>query len=294
MAENLKLLRRRIRSVANTQKITRAMEMVSAAKLRRAQGVLRAGRPYADKLQALLGRLASAAAVEGNPLFERRDAQKAILVVFTADRGLCGSFNTNIISAAERWAAQRGREGLELYCVGKKGRAYFAKRNWPIAGTMEDFGGSIDAQRSNALSAELQARFLSRQADEVFLLYSAFVSSSTFRPTVARFLSLQPESLLERESAASGAAGATEYIFEPSAAELFEALLPRYLQSKIYITFAEQFTSEHSARMLAMHNATNNCEEVVANMTLRMNKARQAAITKELLDIVGGAEAIAK
>ena len=293
MAETLKRLRRRVRSVINVRQITRAMEMVAAAKLRRTQGILKAGRPYARKLQELLGRLAASEAASAHPLFEPREAGRTTLVVFASDRGLCGAFNSNLFSAAERYALERGREGLELYCVGRKSLAYFSKRGWPICGSMTDFSGNIDLERSNRLGAELKERYLAGQTDEVLLLYSAFVSTARFRPAVERFLNL------EREALMSGAAdrrpdrrAAIDYIFEPSVREVFDSLVPRYLQAKIYITFAEQLTSEHSARMLAMHSATENCRELRDSLTLRLNKARQASITKELLDIVGGAEAL--
>jgi F-type H+-transporting ATPase subunit gamma len=293
MAENLKQLRRRVRSVGNVGKITRAMEMVSAAKLRRAEGVLKAGRPYARKLQELLGRLSGSASVAGNPLFERRESPRTTLVVFTADRGLCGAFNTNLISAAGKWAEKRGRDNLELYCVGRKGLSYFEKRDWEIAGSVVDMGGNLSVERSDALSAEMLDRYLTGGTDEVVLLYSAYISTSSFRPTFERFLSIEAESFDAEETAREGRASRQiDYIFEPSPQVVFDSLLPLYLRSKTYITFAEQFTSEHSARMLAMHNATQNCEELFDSMTLRLNKARQAAITRDLLDIVGGAEAI--
>ncbi len=294
MAETLKDLRRRVRSVGNVQQITRAMEMVSAAKLRRAEAILMAGRPYAQKLQELLGRLASSEFAAQHPLFEKREGGRTTLVVFAADRGLCGAFNSNLLSAAEKYskAHEGGRDNIDLYCVGSRSKAYFEKRGWTICGAMTDFGGNVDADRSNEISSEMRERFLSGEASRVDLLYSQFISTASFRPTVSRFLGLEPETLLEEAEGIESAGKEVDYIFEPSADDLFDSLLPRYLQSKMYITFAEQFTSEHSARMLAMHNATKNCEELGDSLTLKLNKARQAAITKELLDIVGGAEAL--
>jgi len=292
MAENIKQLRRRIRTVNNVRQITRAMEMVSAARLRRAQQVLMAGRPYTRKIQELLGRLADTPAAAGNPFFESRDIRRTTLVVFTSDRGLAGSFNNNLIAAAEAQIKRRGAEGLELVCVGRKGNVHFHKRPWPILHAITDLSGRIDPERSNQLAEMLAERFLSGQTDEVLLLYSQYISASTFRPTVERYLSLSSEAIATEAGADGARSREVDYIFEPSAREVFEVLVPRYLKAIMYLTFAEQFTSEHSARMLAMHSATKNCEDLHQALTLRMNKARQAAITKELLDIVGGAEAL--
>ena len=293
MAENIKQLRRRIRTVNNVRQITRAMEMVSAARLRRALSVLMAGRPYTRKIQELLARLASTPAAQGNPFFEHREGGRTTLVVFTSDRGLAGSFNNNLIAAAEQFAREHGgKEHLDLYCVGRKGYVYFSKRGWNVVGSITDLSGGITPERSNRLSHELQERFLSGQTDEILLLYSQYISASTFRPTIERFLSLEPEAIAGEAESAENHAREVDYIFEPSAQQVFEVLVPRYLQAIMYLTFAEQFTSEHSARMLAMHSATKNCEDLGDALRLRMNKARQASITKELLDIVGGAEAL--
>lgn len=290
MAENLKQLRRRIRTVNSVRQITRAMEMVSAARLRRAQQVLMAGRPYTRKIQELLARLANTPAASDNPYFQTREVRKTTLIVFTSDRGLAGSFNNNLTAAAEAFAKKRQGE-VELYCVGRKGFMHFSKRSWNIIGSITDLSGWVNLERSNQLSREMADRFLSGQTDEVLLLYSQYLSASTFRPTVERFLSLSPEAII-REASSDERAKEVDYIFEPSAENVFEVLVPRYLQAIMYLTFAEQFTSEHSARMLAMHSATKNCEDLHQALTLRANKARQAAITKELLDIVGGAEAL--
>lgn len=292
MAENIKQLRRRIRTVNNVRQITRAMEMVSAARLRRAQQVMVAGRPYTRKIQELLGRLADSPAAAGNPYFQSREVRRTTLVLFTSDRGLAGSFNNNLLAAAEAFIKERGAANAEVYCVGRKGFVHANKRGWNVIGAINDLSGRIDAERANELAQEMAQRFLSGQTDEVMLLYSAYLSASTFRPTLERFLSLSPETIAREANSGEGRSTEVEYIFEPSAAEVFEVLVPRYLQAIMYLTFAEQLTSEHSARMLAMHSATKNCEDLHQALTLRANKARQAAITKELLDIVGGAEAL--
>lgn len=289
MAENVKALRRRLRSIKNTKQITRAMEMVSAAKLKRAQDVLLAARPYAGKLQELLGRLAGSAAAT-HPLFEKRTSGKRILVLVTADRGLAGSFNAQLIKAAEQ-TLRNWTEPTELVCVGKKGYDYFKSRQWPINVAITDIGGKLSSERSNDVAERLQELFLSSYAQDVYVLYNAFVSTMVFRPTLEKLMPLDPEALLANApSTAKGATG--EYLLEPDADLVFSSLLPRFIRSKIYIVLAETFAAEHSARMVAMSGATKNCQELIESVSLAMNKARQASITKEILEIVGGAEAL--
>jgi len=290
MAETLKTLRRRVRAISNMQQVTRAMKMVSASKLRRATLTLEAARPYATKLQELLARLAPSAETAHNPLFELREVRRTTLVLFTADRGLCGGFNNNVIRPAEEFLIERPRGTEELYCVGKKGYNYFRRKSWPIIGQIIDFSGRMDMERSNELADFLTQRFLQGETDEIFLLYNQFVSTAIQRPTQEKFLRLSRPSLMRNRDVEEDRA--LEYILEPSPQRVFDLLIPRYLRSKIHLTLAEHFTAEHAARMLAMNNATRNCEEMTEFLTLKLNKARQAAITKELLDIVGGAEAL--
>ncbi|MFH0792435.1 MAG: ATP synthase F1 subunit gamma [bacterium] len=293
MAESLKVLRRRVRSVRNTRQITRAMEMVAAAKLRRAQQILSAGRPYARKLQELLGHLAEGQSTAGNPLFEQREAKNILLVLFTSDRGLCGAFNNHLIRLAEEFLKSYSPDKVRLICVGKKGYDYFKKRRWEIVDQITNLGGSLKAEESNALAEKLREVFLSRRADEIHILYNSFISTVRYRPVRELFLPLRPEALLgQKQTQVEVKKETLDYIFEPSPRRVFDLLLPRYLNSKIYITFAEEFAAEHSARMIAMNSATNNCEELMDQLTLRLNKARQSSITRELLDIVGGAEAL--
>lgn len=291
MAETLKVLRRRVRSIKATKQVTRAMEMVSAAKLRRAQGVLMAGRPYAAKLQELLSFLAGSATVATHPLFEKREEKKATLAIFTADRGLCGGFNANIIRMAKQTLAAQSEKQWELVCIGRKAVDHFKRRPWPIIERIVGLPGRPELDLANRVSKLLLDRFLSGETDAAYLLYSSFVSMAVYRPTLAKFLSLDAAEL-----AGAGAAGKQgpqlDYILEPSPEGVFDALLPRYLTSKIYITLAEVMTSEHSARMLAMNNATKSCNELQDSLTLRLNKARQAQITRELIDIVAGAKAV--
>ncbi|MFC1601466.1 ATP synthase F1 subunit gamma [Candidatus Sumerlaeota bacterium] len=293
MAENPKVLRRRIRSIGSTRKITRAMEMVSAAKLRRTQGIMSSGLPYADKLQELLGRLASAAGEFGHPLFRKPEASKTALVLFTGDRGLCGSFNNNIIEDAGRFIEERGKDNVCVYAIGRKGRDFCRKLGCELVGEVVGLSGQVDGEATRQAANDLRELFLSGQTREVFLLYNRFISQIEYRQTLAQFLPLEAEALLgEPAEGEETADGEIDYLFEPGREQLFAQLLPRYLESRMYITLAMAFTAEHSARMMAMSSATKNCGELIDSLTLKMNKARQAAITKEILEVVGGAEAL--
>lgn len=295
MPESSKALRSRIRSVNSTRKITRAMEMVAAAKLRRAQAAMVSARPYALKLQELLAQLAGSASVEAHPLFQEREGRTEILVLFTSERGLCGGFNSNIIRLAEDHMKRHPDTDWELYCVGKKGEEYFQKRGHTIIESKVGLSGTPDDDLAREIANDLLGRFESGQASSVHLAYPAFVTLAINRPTVAQFLHLDRDALLgqsDDDSGEEGDAQSIDYILEPSPEHVFEALLPRYLTSKIYITMAEVFTSEHSARMIAMHNATKSCEDLADELTLRMNKARQTQITNELIEIISGAQAV--
>lgn len=298
MPESLKDLRRRVKSIKSTKQITRAMEMVSAAKLRRAQAALLAARPYASKLQELLAQLAGSASVESHPLFQERESGPQVMVVFTSDRGLCGSFNTNIIRLVERQLKTSPGIDWQLYCIGKKGYEYFQGGPWPIIEKKLDLGGRPDNDMARDISDELLGRFESGEAAAVHLAYPMFVTLAINRPVIQKFLHLSPEDLTVKTKEQEAGEGEEkkkreiDYILEPSPERVFDALLPRYLTSRIYITLAEVFTSEHSARMLAMNNATRACDDLADSLTLQMNKARQAQITRELIEIISGAQAV--
>jgi len=289
MAEILRNLRRRVRSVANTRQVTRAMAMVSAAKLRRTRAALAAARPYAEKIKALLARVAASVSGEfAHPLFARRDEKRILLVLFTGDRGLCGAFNSNIIEKAEEFLAGRGGANVELYCIGKRGRDSFRRRGWDIFDQVVDLRGRVDLATTRTVASRLQEHYARGATDAVYLCYNTAISAIAYRGRVEKFLPLDPAAmgLAEAEPVAA------DYIFEPSREAVFAQLLPRYCESRIYEVLADALTAEHSTRMMAMNNASNNCEELIDTLTLRMNKARQASITKEILDIVGGAEAV--
>jgi len=292
MPESLKVLRRRVRTVRNTKQITRAMEMVSASKLRRAQASLFVARPYIRNMEILLARLAPEADAAGHPLFVQRRVKRSTLVVFTADRGLCGSYNATIIRIAESHLRDLPRGRMDLICVGRRGHQYFSKRAWPIVGRFTDMGGVLNLEQSRSLSDYLRDRFLYGETDEIYLLYTSFVSTSVHKVVFEKFLDLDESALAAKVPADDRAP--IEYIFEPSRERVFEKLVPAYLEAKVFITLAESFTSEHASRMLAMNSASNNCDEMRDTLTLRLNKARQGTITGDLLDIVGGAEALQK
>lgn len=291
MAETLKDLRRRVRSIRNIKQITRAMEMVSAAKLRRAQATLMAARPYAQKLQEMLSHVANSTLILEHPLFKPRAGNRKIMVLFSADRGLCGSFNANLIKEAETRLRNETETQWQLVTVGKRGRDYFGRRKWPILRSWEGFRGQADSAAAREIATFLLEQFEAEYVDEIVLLYPQYVSTVLSRPTLAQYLPLTPEALGLKIDETDNS-HEVDYILEPDAESVFDLLLPRYLSSKIYITMAELATSEHSARMVAMNNASKNCKELGNALTLKMNKARQASITKELLEIVAGAEAI--
>lgn len=298
--ESLKSLRRRIRAVRSTGKITRAMEMVSAAKLRKAQSALFAGRPYAAKLQELMASLATSPVCMAHPIFQEQSGSSKTLVIFTSDRGLCGAFNTNLIKKAEEILASEPETKWSIVCVGRKVSDYFRHKNHPILESIIGSSGQASSELAEKLSKRLIQLFLSGETNEVWLLYPSFISTVVNRPTLTRYLPMTPESLTVPSDVASSHPVASletthnelDYIFDEPPQEFFKLLVPHFLRSRLYITLAEASASEHSARMVAMNNATSNCEEMTGTLTLHMNRARQDTITTELLEIVSGAEAL--
>lgn len=288
MPENLKLLRGRIKSIQMTKKITRAMEMVSAAKLRKTEGLMKSSRPFMLKIQQLLGRLALSTGAQAHPLFQKSETGVPLIVIFTSDRGLAGAFNANILKVAVR--ELKANPDLKVFVIGRKGRdylrRYFRSR---IVKELTDLNGRLDAELTDSIGDELLNGFMDGRYSRIEILYPHFVSTATNRPTVERYLPLEAAAFGVTEEDAKDP---IDYILEPSPERVFEAVLPRFLKSKIFLTLAETYTSEHSSRMMAMNNATKNCTELGAALTLRLNKARQAAITTEIIEIVSGAEAL--
>lgn len=282
--QNLRDIRRRIKSVESTKQITKAMEMVSAAKLRRAQMRVESARPYSEKLIQILQSLAGAADIS-HPLFEKREVKNTAIVMMAGDRGLCGSFNQNVTRAGEILLAEHNPDDIQLVLVGKKLIDYFKRRRWNMRLTYTDFIGNMDLQRMIDIARDVVNLFLTGEVDSVKLIYTRFVSTTIYRVTVEDFL---PISKPEGDEAGRSA----DYIFEPDSETIYADILPRFIQNRIYMSFAESLASEHGARMMAMSNATRNAKEMIDNLTLLRNKVRQASITSELLEIVGGAEAL--
>jgi F-type H+-transporting ATPase subunit gamma len=285
----LRVLRRRIKSVQNTQQITKAMEMVAAAKLRRAQGRALAARPYAVKITEMLNNLAGAASELDHPLFKAREVKNSVLVVVTSDRGLCGAYNSNLLRAAEQRlraaAADGGQGATSLVLVGKKGRDYFRRRRYTVRAAHTPVPAEASLEFARTLTEELIGLFLSGEVDRVEIMFTRFVTALNRRVVVEPFL---PVGAGASQAAAAGGGA----IFEPDAESIFADLLPRYATAKLFAALADALASEHSARMIAMGSARKNAGELIDLLTLRRNRLRQAAITKELLDIVGGAEAL--
>ena len=283
---------RKIGAVKKTQQITRAMNMVAAAKLRTTQGRMESFRPYAGKFAEVLGNLASGIDPEIHPLMvKKEEVSRVELLHFTADRGLCGSFNVNTISAAEKWIKSQQDNGRDcsLTLVGKKGRDYFRKQGANITESHIQIYGKTDISFINQMTRNFTTRYLNDEIDEVYMIYTRFISMAKQEPTLVKLIPIEPP---QREAETEETAA--EYLCEPSAEKLLIELLPKHISVQIYNAFLQNEVSEHAARMSAMDNATKNCSEIVENLTLVYNKARQAAITAELMDIVGGAEAIRK
>jgi F-type H+-transporting ATPase subunit gamma len=280
----LRDIRRRIRSVRSTAQITKTMEMVSAAKLRRAQTALESARPYDQELKKVLANLASASGDTLHPVFVRREVKRRALIVITSDRGLSGAFNMNLIKTAEG----RLREGgtpIALVTLGRKGADYFRRRNASVLLSNTELGGAASWKMAEELSRDLTARFLAGEIDEVDLVFTHF-KSALFRSIV-----VEPFLPLGRNEAAESASQ-LDYIFEPSPEGILEKIVPYYLAMRLYMALAESAASEHGARMVAMGSATKNANEMIQDLTLHMNRTRQATITRELVEIVAGAEAL--
>ena len=280
----LREIRRRIRSVRNTAQITKTMEMVSAAKLRRAQSAVESARPYATLLREVLQNLAQASSGEVlHPAFVRREVKTRALVLVTSDRGLAGAFNANLVRAAELRIREAGRP-TRLVLLGKKGYAYFRRRNADVLAFRDDMGGVADWKYAETLSRDLLERFLSGEVDEVDLV------TTKFKSALSREITL--ETLLPLGSLREAGAPSRDYIFEPGPEEIVARIVPYFLAMRIYTALAESAASEHGARMIAMGSATKNANEMIQNLTLHMNRTRQATITREIVEIVAGAEAL--
>jgi F-type H+-transporting ATPase subunit gamma len=283
-------IRRKIGGVKKTQQITKAMNMVAAAKLRGAQMRMENFRPYAGKFLEVINNLSSRIDPEAFPLMTQRPVKKVELISLTADRGLCGSFNVNLINHGEKFIKAKKQEGIDvsLVPVGKKGADYFRRRNYPVRFQFTDIFNSFDMVIAAGIGRNIIENFLAGGSDEVHILYGEFINMGVQRPKTLRLLPIAP--MTPKGEKAQG----LEYLYEPSVEGIFQDLLPRYINVQIYRGMLENAASEQAARMTAMDNATRNCKDLINSLSLIYNKARQSAITKELMDIVGGAEALKK
>lgn len=279
---SLKDLRRRIRSTKSMQQIFKAMEMVAAAKLRRAQGRAQAASPYAKKITEMLGKLASAAADMEHPLFKTRPVRTTVLVVITADRGFAGTYNTTVLRVAEQRVREAPAGAVQLIVVGRRGRDYFRRRHMPVIAAHTDLPGEASFDLARRLTDEVAELFTSGKVDQVDVIYTHFVNALARRVMTEVFLPVR---------AAEGSTG-SDPIFEPDAETIFAELVPRYATARLYAALADALASEHAARMVAMGSARKNAGELVDSLTLTRNRLRQAAITREIAELVGGAEAL--
>ncbi len=306
----LRDLRRRIRSIQNTQQITKAMKMVAAARLSRLQEKLGAGRTYFQKLDELITHLQPYLETSRHPLTEVRDEGKILLIVVTADRGLCGAYNLNVLRKALSFYASREKEGIEVMTIGRRGELYLKWRHFPVVKSYTRIPLLLPLPVIYEISNEVMKRFLSRKVREVHLFYTRFVSLAKHLPTGILLLPVRAEvsssgegqgvspavkSSAEYPTTHRGTASPPpdlEYEFEPPPQVILDNLLPRIVQLKLYRALGESFASEQAARMIAMDNATENAADLIRSLTRTMNVLRQESITKELMDIVGGVEAL--
>jgi len=278
-------IRRRIRSVKNTQQITKAMKMVSAAKLRRAQDRVLSARPYGAMLRKLLGNVAAAVAADenagGNPLLAQRPEQRVLLVLVTSDKGLAGAFNTNLIKAAQRFAVERPGVAVRMVLVGRKGRDFFRKRGALVEREHLNMAAKLVYADVAAIAGKAMELYRNEEIDAVYLIYNEFKSVAAQTLLTSKVLPIQ----LPQQ------ASPVDYIFEQSPVAMLDALLPRYVETEFYRALAESTAAEHAARMTAMEAATSNAGEMIDKLTLYMNRVRQASITKEIIEVVSGAAA---
>ena len=286
---SLKDIKKRIGSVKNTRQITKAMKMVSAAKLRRAQEAAVSARPYAQKLADVVSNLAKRGGCEqGNNLLDARGKSRALLVAVTSDRGLCGAFNANINKGAERWVRENpeGYAAIDLMVIGRKGRDYLSRRDVNIIKTYEHLTGNLTYKTASLLGEELVGLFEAGTYDGIHIIYNAFQSAISQEVTTAQMLPILPPQMDERVGTA------VDYLYEPERCSLLDEICAKQVEVQIFTALLESVASEHGARMSAMDSASRNASEMIRKLTLQYNRARQAAITKELMEIISGSESI--
>ncbi len=281
---NLKDIRDRIKSVKSIQQVTKAMKLVAAAKMRKAQERMEQARPYADHLAEVITSLLPDVDRSLLSLLDVREVKREALVVVTSDRGLAGAFNANIIRRAEEEISETGQENVDLICIGRKGRDHFRVRGYEIIRDFTDFWSDLSFKHAVDFGGEIVSHFTDREVDRVRVLYSWFRNVATQEIRVEDLLPLTYE---------ENSVKAVDRLYEPSKEGIVHSLIPRHLNVQMWKYLLESFAGEQASRMVAMDNATENAQEMIKNLTLDFNKARQAAITKEMLEIVGGAEALA-
>ena len=292
MAGQLRVVRRRIRSVQSTMKITRAFELISASRVVRAQQRVEQARPYTHQVTQALTSVANTEVTISHPLIESREEIKAAgVLAITSDRGLAGPYNASVLRTTEELLARLRSDGVEphLYVTGRKGVAYYRFRQRPLAGTWSGFSDRPSYDDAKQVADTLLAAFLDHEVDELHLVFTDFVSAVTQRPTAVRIIPLVVEETRERPPEPI-----PMYIYEPNAQAVLDALLPRYVEARVFTAMLEAAASEHAARRKAMSAATDNAEELIEDLTREYNQARQAEITQEIMEIVGGAEALSQ
>jgi F-type H+-transporting ATPase subunit gamma len=284
--------RRRIRSVKNTQQITRAMKFIAAARLRRAQETAVSLRPYAGGIREILrSAMSRIENPEQFPLLTQRPEEKILVLVTSGERGLCGAFNANVLRRAFEFLREKSDKSVEVITLAKKGRDAFRKRSWKIAGEYVDVTARADLGKAGEIAAEVMKIYESGGADSVYLIYNEFKNVMMQTLRVEKLLPLEPSALGAHDKSVppASASPAVDYIYEQPAAEIFNKLVPRYVEMQIFRMLAESSAAEHAARMTAMESATSNASDVIDALTLHMNKVRQAAITREIIEVVSGA-----
>ncbi len=281
----IKDIKKRISSVRNTQQITKAMKAVAAAKLRRAHDAAVEARPYAEKMRELLSNLSARVSEDSHPLLIEREEKRIDVLLVTTDRGLCGAYNSNVIRLAENFRADQREKELTFRFVGRKGSEYFRRRE---VDAMDDGPVTWHAtpdELASVAAGRLIGRFLNGESDAAYIVYSRFRSALSQVPTAARIIPVAPSEMDEEQQL-------TEYLLEPSIGDLLSNLLPKNVEVQVYQALLEATAGEHGARMTAMESATTNAADLISDLTLQMNRARQAAITKELLEVISTAEAL--
>lgn len=285
----LRDIKRRITSIKSTQQITRAMKMVAASKLRRAQERIFEARPYANKMFSVLSSLAIRTRREEHPLLAKRSVSKIEVLIITSDRGLCGALNSNILRKAYEFIREKKKDMAEvsISVIGKKGRDFFRRRHIPMRGIWVGISGKVIYSNAAEIAMEIVKNYTDELFDEVYLVYNEFKSAMQQRIVTEKLLPIEPQKIEEGEETRYG-----DFLYEPSAEEVLATLLPKHIKVQVFRALLESEASEQGARMTAMDNATRNAKDLIERLTLQYNKARQAAITKELMEVVGGAEAL--